>query len=249
VIRVRYLVLFAAVFYVCLLLIMAPASLLDLTIQRVSNGRLSLSNSQGTIWHGSATPTLHTGKDSTIALHTLHWTIRPQALLLGQLKVYTNWDDMPSATPMTLTLTRKTASLTNLLLPLPAEVISELSPFLKPAQFSGNLALESPQLIYTGNHLLGNVTARWNQAGSAMSAVHPLGDYQINIVAAQDSLRAALTTRNGALLLDGQGSWSPTQKFHFNGTARATPAAQPMLSELLHHLGPEAAPGVYQISL
>ncbi len=246
-IKVRYLVVFAATYFVCLLLITAPASLLDFSLQRASNGRLSLSNSTGTIWHGSATPTLHTGKDSTIALHTLHWHVKPQALLRGQFKADLNWENLESTAPMELTLDRKSVILSNLFLPMPAEVISELSPYLKPAQFSGNLRLESPQLIYADNQLLGNATANWNQAGSAMSAVHPLGDYQIDIVAAQDSLRATLITQRGALLLNGQGNWTPTLGFHFNGTAQA--AAEAQLSELLHHLGPETAPGVYQISL
>jgi general secretion pathway protein N len=243
----RTLYIAAAAYFLCLLLITAPASLLDMTINRLSHERLSLANSQGTIWHGSATPTLHTGKDSIIALHTLHWNIRPQALILGQLKVDISWDDLESRAPMQLTMTRQAVILTNVLLPLPAYVIGELSPYLKPAQFSGNLTLESPLLTYTDNHLLGNATARWNQAGSFMSAVHPLGDYQIDIRATRDSLRAALNTQRGALLLDGQGSWSPAQGFHFNGTARA--AAQAQLAELLHHLGPETTPGVYQISL
>jgi general secretion pathway protein N len=148
---------------------------------------------------------------------------------------------------MELTLSRDAIILNNLLLPLPAEVIGELSPYLKPAQFSGNLTIESRQLSYADNRLQGNATARWIQAGSAMSAVHPLGDYQIDIAAAQGSLRATLSTQRGALLLSGQGSWSPAQKFHFNGAARATDQAA--LSELLHHLGPETAPGIYQISL
>lgn len=245
--KTRYLVLFAAAYFVCLLLITAPASLLDLAIQHVSHGRLSLSNSLGTIWHGSATPTLHTGKDSTIALHTLHWDIKPKAWLTGQIKADLDWENLESAAQMTLTLDGKSVSLTNLFLPMPAEVIGELSPYLKPAQFSGNLAIESQQLIYADNHLQGNAIARWNQAGSAMSAVHPLGDYQIDIRAAQDSLRATLSTQRGALLLNGQGKWSPAQGFHFNGTAQA--AAEAQLSELLHHLGPEASPGIYQISL
>lgn len=245
--KARYLVLFSAAYFVCLLLITAPASLLDPAIQRASYGRLSLSNSQGTIWHGSATPALHAGKDSTIALHTLHWDVKLQAIFRGQLKADLNWENLESTAPMELTLDRRSVMLSNLFLPMPAEVISELSPYLKPAQFSGNLSIESPQLIYADRQLLGNATARWNQAGSAMSAVHPLGDYQINIVAAQDSLRATLITQRGALLLNGQGSWSSAQGFHFNGTAQA--AAEAQLAELLHHLGPETTPGVYQISL
>lgn len=239
----------AAGYFVGVLLVTAPASLLDGIIQRISHQTLSLANCQGTIWHGSATPLLINGKNSSIALHTLHWSLKPQALLQGQIKAVMGWDDLEFKTPMQLTLSRNTLILTDVLLQIPAEVIGELSPFLKPAQFSGDLVIESPQLAYTGNHLQGNATARWNQAGSAMSAVHPLGNYRIDITAAQDNLRATLTTQGGALLLGGQGNWSMQRGFHFNGTAKAAADAQPTLSELLHHLGPETTPGTHQISL
>lgn len=247
--RTSYLALFALAYYSGVLLITAPASLLDLPIRHLSGERLSLANSQGSIWQGSATPVLHIGKNSTIPLHTLNWQIRPQALLLGQLKVVTNWQQLKSDTPMELTINRKSIVLTNILLPLPAEMIGELSPFLKPAQFSGNLVIESPRLTYTYSHLQGNATARWNQAGSAMSSVNPLGDYQIDIVAAQEGLQTTLSTQAGALLLNGQGSWSPAQGFHFTGTAQATADTKATLAELLHHLGPEVSPEIYQITL
>lgn len=239
--------LVAAAFYVGLLIVTAPASLLDSPVRSLSDGRLSLANCQGTIWHGSATPTLNTAKQSNMALQTLHWQIRPLTLLLGTLKAELTWDD--TVTPMELSIDRKAVTMTHIQLSLPAEVIGELSPFLKPAQLSGNLYIESPQLIYANGHLQGNATTRWYQARSAMSPIHPLGDYLINIKAAKDKLHATLSTQSGPLLLDGQGSWSPTQKFHFNGTARAAPESQAALSELLHHLGPETAPGIYQISL
>lgn len=239
----------AAICFAGLLLITAPASLLDLPIRRISHDRMSLANTQGTIWHGSATPVLHTGQHAAIALHALNWEVEPQSLLRGQFKVITTSDDTASATPMVLTIDRKGVALTNLMLLLPAELIGELSPFLKPAQLSGNLRIDSTQLTFADNHLQGKATVRWDQAGSAMSTVHPLGDYQIDIVATQDRLDAVLSTRGGSLLLNGQGSWSLAQKFHFNGTAQATPETREMLSELLQHLGPETAPGVYQISL
>lgn len=239
----------AAFFYVGMLIMTAPASLLGTFIHRISHARLSLANCQGTIWNGNATLALRTDQASSMALHTLHWRVSPQALLTGTLRAELDWDDAKTVTPMALTITRDSIILTHVQLPLPAEVISELSPYLKPAQLSGNLMIDSPELTYSDGHLLGSATARWSQAGSAISAVHPLGDYQIDIVSTQNSLSTVLTTRNGALLLEGQGNWSPMQKFHFNGTASATPAARPMLSELLHYMGPETAPGIYRISI
>ena len=245
--KTRNLALFGAAYFAGLLVITAPASLLNQPLQRYSGALLSLANCQGTIWHGSATPVLHSGKHAGIPLHTLSWQIRPFALLRGQLNALFRWDE--SATPMELTLSRQSVRLSPVLLPLPAAILGELSPYLRPAQLGGNLLIESPQLTYSDKHLQGNASTRWSDASSAMSAVHPLGDYQIDIVAKQASLVAVLTTLNGALLLEGQGDWSPAKKFHFNGTAHAAPTSQIMLGELLNNLGPEVAPGIYRISL
>jgi general secretion pathway protein N len=246
-IKTRYLALFAAGYFILTLIVTAPAYLLDTAIGYFSHQRLSLANCQGTIWHGSATPLLHMGSHTSLVLHTLQWRVNPQALLLGRLSVALAWDNLDTRAPMQLLADSKSVVLSNMLLPLPAEIIGELSPYLKPAQFSGSLMIESPQLIYSEDALQGNATARWLTAGSAMSSVNPLGNYQIDIKATQDKLSTTLTTQNGALLLGGQGIWSRPQGFHFYGTARAT--NQRALNELLHHLGPESSPGTYQISI
>jgi general secretion pathway protein N len=249
VIQQRYFVLCSAAYVSCLLLVSAPASLLDLPVRHFSNNRLALANAQGTVWHGSATPVLHTSNKTNLPLHTLDWKFEPQALLHGQLSLAIAWQNMDASAPMQLTIDRKSIALTNLLLPLPAEIIGEFSPFLKPAQFGGNLRIESPQLAFADKRLQGNATAVWSQAVSAMSSVRPLGDYQITLVTAQENIGIALSTRSGSLILNGQGSWLVTQGLQFNATAQATPDAQDSLTELLHHLGPESSPGVFNISL
>ena len=250
--KTRYLALFAAGYFICALIITAPAYLLDSAIGHFSHQRLSLVNCQGTIWHGSATPLLHTASQASFALHTLQWRINPNALLRGQLSVTFVQDNLDARklddhVPMQLLADSQSVVLSNVRLALPADIIGELSPYLKPAQFSGSLMIESQQLSYVEGGLLGNATARWLTAGSAMSSVNPLGDYQIDMVATQYKLSAILTTQNGALLLGGQGIWAHRQGFHFNGTARATGPNE--LNELLHHLGPESSPGIYQISI
>lgn len=243
------LTLFAAIYFAGLLLVTAPASLLAAVALHISTGKLLLANCQGTLWHGSATPLLVTGKDSSLALHTLHWRLRLQTLLKGRLGAELYWDNLASNAAMRLTADRHGITLDNLLLPLPAEALGELSPYLKPAQFSGNLLVESQQLSFTNHRLQGSAKAYWNHAGSALSAINPLGNYQVDIKAGTDGLSAVLSTRDGTLLLDGQGNLSPDDKFHFSGTARAAPESAAMLSELLHHLGPELSPGVYRIFL
>ena len=233
----------AAIYFAVLLLISAPASLLDLAVRRISEDHVSLANCQGTVWQGSAVPVL--SPDKSYPLATLSWQIKPQAWLFGQFKFLISWD--ASTTPMELTIEGKRLVLEHVMISMPAELIGDLSPFLKPAELGGNLRIESPQLEFKNGQLQGRVTAHWSQASSSMSAINPFGDYQIGIEAVNDEIHGVLSTQSGALRLDGLGSWSPAKHFKFNGTARA--AEQGNLNELLHHLGPETTPGVYQISL
>lgn len=235
----------ALVCYAALLFITAPASLLNLAVRHFSNDRVSLANMQGTIWQGRAVPVLHPAENATYPLHTLAWKIKPQAWLAGQFKVALSRDE--SEAPMELCIDRNGLTFKNLIISLPAEILGDLSPFLKPAWLGGNLRIESPRLVYANGQMQGEATAHWNQASSAMSAINPLGDYLIDILAANGEIHATLSTQSGTLLLNGQGSWSPAKHFKFNGTARG--AGQSNFNELLHHLGPETAPGIYQISL
>ena len=245
----RRIVLLGLASYLVTISVTAPAALLDQVVRHVTNGRLTLANSHGTIWRGGATPLLHIDQNAVLPLQALNWQFQPDSLLRGQLKFGIRWDALESFAPMEIMLTADSFTLSNLQLPLPARVLGELSPFLKPAQFGGDLRIESKQLTFSGNQLQGNAIAHWNQAGSALSTVQPLGDYQIDIAAAQNGVSATLSTKSGALLLDGSGTWSAGQKTHFNGTARAAEASREALAELLHHLGPEESPGVIWISI
>ena len=245
----RHLALLSIAYLMLMLLVTAPASLLDPLVRRISHEKLSLANTRGTIWQGSATPVLHVGENREIALHTLNWKIRLLSLLSGRLGAELGWDGQKSEPAMALSLNSKGVMLTDARLPLPAEMIGELSPLLKPAQFYGDLDIQSRQLAFADHRLQGSASVRWNQAGSALSSVNPLGNYQIDIVAVQDELNAVLTTRDGALLLEGRGSWSAAQGLHFSGTARAAPDAESTLAELLQHLGHQTTPGTSLISI
>ena len=231
--------------YIALLIITVPASLLDIAVRHYSLERVTLANLQGTIWQGQATPVLHPAENTSYPLRNLRWKVKPQAWLSGQFLVEFFQDG--EATPMQAKLDRNGLGLENLIIALPAEILGDLSPFLKPAGLGGNLRIEIPELHDANGQIRGAATARWNQASSVMAAINPFGDYRIDILAGGDEINATLSTQNGALLLNGQGSWSAAKHFKFTGTASA--AGQNNFNELLHHLGPEISPGIYQLSL
>ena len=235
--------------YLITLLITAPASLLDRYMQYVSRGRLVLANASGTIWHGSATPALRSQEGRLIALQTLHWDVAALSMLTGKIKVLLQWNGLPTAKAMEAALSFDQIELHHALFLLPARMLSEISPILKPSQLRGQLKLQSEHLIFSRHGIDGSAIIDWQQASSALSSIDPLGNYHLTLNGAGESINIGLATTSGALLLEGQGSWSAARGLEFHGKAHASPGNQDNLSELLHHIGPEISPQVYAFNL
>lgn len=231
------------------LLITAPASLLDHYLQNATGGRLVLSNAGGTIWSGSATPALRPQTGYALALQPLRWEVSMLPLLGGKIAVRLQWDVSPAAPPMGAIVSFDRAELHQARLLLPARIIEEASPALKPARLHGQLQIQGEKIALSKNGIEGGVTVDWLQAGSAFSSVDPLGDYRLTLSGAGDHVRIGLATISGKLLLEGQGSWSVARGLEFRGRAQATPENREALAELLRNLGPEETPGIHGFNL
>ncbi|TXT21052.1 MAG: proteinral secretion pathway protein N [Gallionellaceae bacterium] len=231
------------------LLITAPASLLDHYLQNATGGRLVLSNAGGTIWSGSATPALRPQTGYALALQPLRWEVAMRPLLGGKIAVRLQWDVSPAAPPMSAVVSFDRAELHQARLLLPARIIEEASPALKPARLHGQLQIQGEKIALSKNGIEGGVTVDWLRAGSAFSSVDPLGDYRLTLSGAGDHVRIGLATISGKLLLEGQGSWSVARGLEFRGRAQASPENREALAELLRNLGPEEAPGIHGFNL
>lgn len=249
----RVLALFV-VTYLLTLLITAPASLLDSVVQYATGGRLMLAHAQGTIWNGAATPALRGRTANLITLEPMHWDVAVLPLFTGKMQLSLQWDDFApgqtmAAPAMEAMLTFKQIELQHVLLLLPARILEELSPILKPAQFRGQFHIQSERLVLTKNNLHGSAVVDWQQASSALSSIAPLGNYRVTLNGAGERVNIGLSTPSGVLLLNGQGFWSAAHGLEFHGTAQAAAGKHESLTELLHHLGPEASPGVHNFNL
>ena len=235
--------------YLLTLLLTAPASLLDKGVQYASGGRLLMANTEGTLWHGAATPAIQGRRGSLIALEPLRWEIALLPLFTAKIKARLQWDERPSASAMEATLTLNHIELQHVLLLLPARVLEELSPILKPAQFRGQFRIQSDHLVIANKNFDGSAVVDWQQASSALSGIAPLGNYHLTLKGAGERINIGLGTASGVLLLEGQGFWSAAKGLEFHGTAQAAPGKSDSLNELLNHLGPEASPGVHTFNL
>lgn len=231
------------------LLATAPASLLDSYLQNVSHGRLVLADAAGTIWSGSATPALRPQSGYFAALQPLRWDVAVLPLLGGTLKARLQWGNPPSAPPMDMLVSFGRAEMSNARLFLPAKIIEEVSPMLKPAQFRGQLRIQSEKVVFSKGGIEGSATVDWQQAGSLLSGAGPLGDYRLTLNGAGERIQIVLSTTSGKLLLDGQGNWSVARGLEFRGRAQASQGNQEALAELLRNLGPEESPGVHGFNI
>lgn len=230
-------------------LVTAPASLLDKFLQYATHGRLALANTSGTVWNGAATPALRTQEGHFIVLQALHWIIDPISPFTGKLKIQLRWDDMPAIPVMDAVISPKQIALHHARIPLPAQVLSEAVPALKPVQFRGQLQIQSDYLAFSAHGTEGSVSVDWQQAGSALSSISPLGNYRLALNGAGDRININLTTVSGIMLLEGQGNWLAGRGLEFHGKAQASAEGRDSLTELLQHLGPEESPGVHSFNL
>lgn len=244
----RTILLFVIAFLVTLL-VTAPASILGAVVESASKGKFVLANAAGTVWQGSATPAIHQRSGDLLALEKLHWDIAFWPLFTGKMITRLQWDNVQQSKPMLVTVSFKQIELRNVVLPVQAAVLGELTPMLQPVQLSGRMQLNSELLTLTKQGVNGVAVVEWLNAGSVMSAVNPLGSYRINLTGAGEKLDVTLITTSGALLLDGKGTFTLNQGLNFQVTARASADSKGSLDELLNNFGPESSPGVHTLSL
>ena len=244
----RTAVIFVLAFLITLV-ITAPASLLDWGLQHATKNRLLLANASGTVWNGSATPSLHTQDNRFLTLPFLHWEISVRSILTGKVRIRLLWDDLPPASASEAVIAFNQIELSNIQLQLPARVMEEASPMLKPAQFRGQLQIQSNHLVFSNRGMEGAAVVNWREASSALSTIAPLGDYRLALNGSGGNIHIGLTTNTGMLLLDGDGNWKTNHGLEFHGKAQAAAGNNTNLAELLNHLGPESSPGVHSFNL
>ncbi len=235
--------------YLATLVVMAPASLLDELIQHISQGRLVMANARGTIWKGTAIPALRMRDGHLMVIHPLRWKIDVLSLPAGKIKAQLHWENLSPATAAEVLVSGGQVELSQVFIPLPARLLSEATPILKPAEFRGQLEVRSDHLVFSHGEIEGAAIADWFHAGSALSNMDPLGSYRFSLNCTGNVVSVGLSTIAGNLVLRGRGQWSQASGIEFRGLASAASGNQDRLNELLHHLGPEQSPGVFAFSL
>lgn len=235
--------------YVVVLIACAPASLLDKVVRQASEDQLALANPAGTLWQGEAVLALRQRDASLTPLQPLTWNLSAPALLTGKVRAQIQTDPLSPDNGAELVASLGGITLHHAQLKIPAQWLNEVSPVLKPAQFSGELIFRSEQLVFRQGNLEGNAMLEWQRAGSALSRIAPLGDYTLALKGAGPRIDIELGTTQGVLLLEGKGWWQNPRGLHLQLKARAAPGNEDNLRELLYHLGPRTASGDHVFNL
>jgi len=231
------------------LVLFAPASWLAYALSRASDQRLLLADAQGTVWNGSAQVVLTGGagsRDASALPGRLQWQLRPRfngmELRLNQeccldremlVQVRFGWGRYQIILP----------AQPQALGQWPAAWLGGLGTPFNTMQLGGTARLVSPGLTIESvqGRVLVSGRADLDLVGvsSRVTTLETLGSYRMSLSGDPANPGVSLlnlTTTEGALQLNGTGSWGPSG-VRFRGEASAGAADESALSNLLNIIG------------
>jgi len=132
---------------------------------------------------------------------------------------------------------------------LPAAALGLGMPRLAPFRLSGDVLLNITQLSLERGRADGDATLLWRGAGSALTPVSPLGEYEVRLKAGAAGMEAILRTLEGPLQLDGKGSWMSGAAPSFVVTARIPPQHLDQLAPLFRLIAVERGAGTFELQI
>lgn len=232
--------------YVLFLVVLAPAALLDVGLRRATDGRLRLAQAHGTLWTGDGLLEVRDATGRAVG-KDLSWSLQTRALGHGRLDFAVAVDRAGERFPLRLSM--HGVELSNLDLSLPASAIGVAVPRMAPLGPRGEIVLHVAKFSLVDGALSADAVATWKGAGSALTAVAPLGSYELRLGSVAGSLDATLRTLDGPLHLDGRGAWRGGAPPALSATARVDPRYRPQLAPLLRLIAVERGDGDFALQL
>jgi general secretion pathway protein N len=232
--------------YVVALAALAPATLIDARLQRMGEGTLRLAEARGSLWSGTGWIEARDAHGKAGIARRLAWRVLPESLLRGRLVAEVELDQAARPFPVTMSLSR--LDIGALRVRLPAAALGLGMPRLAPLRLTGDVQVDVAHLSFARGRTDGAATLQWRAAGSSMTPVSPLGDYEVRISADGPAVRAALSTLEGPLQLEGSGTWTHGAPPDFIVMARVAAAQQAQLAPLLRLIAIERGAGQFEVS-
>ncbi|MDE2401236.1 MAG: type II secretion system protein N [Burkholderiales bacterium] len=238
------------------LVIYAPASWLCQGVVVLTERRLLMADSQGTVWNGDAVMVLTGGpgsRDARALPGRLNWTLRwsTQGLRLSLqqdcclptpvvLQVHPGWGRV-SAEVLTQPVSGGPLVDSGAIGHWPAAWLSGLGTPFNSLQLGGVVSVTSNKVVaewVQGRvRLGGQVHVTLDDVSSSVTTLERLGSYRLDLMGdAQGPVQLSLSTVDGVLQLSGQGEVGPGG-LRFRGEARASDAQHGALENLLNIIG------------
>lgn len=228
-------------------LFFCPAVWLAQLLEKQTAGRLTLGDPQGTLWRGSGFIGGAPGAKAAISPllpGRFVWRLSP-LVLFGRVDMRL---ENPEAlgNPVTIEGSWDQWRVASSSILLPAERLVGLGAPLNTIVPSGQMRLswDNLDLIRFDQRLdlHGNTRLTLTDMGSVISAVKPLGSYQVDIAWHGQRAQLGLHTVRGALVLKGNGKLEDGH-FQFSGRAEAAAGQEQALANLLSILGQQRREG------
>jgi len=229
------------------LAVLAPATLIDERLEQASGGRLRLAEARGSLWSGAGWIEIRDAEGRAGVARRLAWRVLPWSLLRGRLVAEIDLDQAAKPFPVTLSLSG--LQIADAGINLPAAALGLGVPKLAPFRLTGEVRVDISRLSIERSRVDGDATLQWRAAGSALTPISPLGDYEMRFKAAGPAVHAVLSTLEGPLQLDGQGTWSNGGPPSFLATARVPAQHQEQLSPLFRLVAVERGAGTFELRL
>ncbi|MHB8256097.1 MAG: type II secretion system protein N [Acidiferrobacterales bacterium] len=236
-------------FYLAFLIATAPAAWVSWAMVRASRGIVSIDRPAGTVWRGRGDLVIHVVSSPPQSLGTARWVINPLWLIAGQLRAHAAVHGAGTEARADLGLGYRRIVLSDVAASFPAQLVGVLYSPAALAGPAGQVHVGAKRFTFGSRTVNGSAVVQWQQAASSLSSVRPLGDYRLYLQGHGRSAVLRLETRDGPLVLSGEGTWQPgTGQMRFSGLAR--PAAHPAeLEPLLRLMGQSSSGGQRNFTL
>ena len=220
-----------------------PVRYLDPVVESLSYGRVRLVDAQGSWWRGRARVVLldgsgQTGVERGLALPgSVGWEIRIARLLLGELAGVVTLPGQDA--PVAFEIRPDGWSVGPGRLALARIELSALGSPWNTIRPSASTVLGWEALSWRRGQAApaGRIGLELREAASAMTPVRPLGDYRIEIRAADAGASVELSTLAGRLRLAGAGRWDPRSGLRLQAEAWGEGEDRARLQSLLALIG------------
>jgi general secretion pathway protein N len=243
----RYLIAIGLLVYAVAVIATTPATLIDGILARASDGRFRLTEARGTLWSGTGQVEVREAGGRTGIAKNLVWRLLPESLLRGRLICEVELDQSGKRFPVTISMSR--IEIANAEINLPAAVLGLGVPKLAPLGLTGDVLLRVVSLSLESKEMQGNATLQWRDAGSVLTTVSPLGDYELRLDGEGATVHAYLRTIEGPLRLEGKGTWVNGKNPVFLATASVPAQHQQQLAPLLRLIAVDRGEGSFELRL